>query len=356
MRILKTIAILVFVISSCKEKVELVTKDEALKMSKNIDSSINFKKPLYFNSLFDATTFTKRVAKYAGETVSNAAVKDVKETMTKMGLGDKIIRSIMDNGTYEFVNHYEKDNIHHLIFRLFSSEGLNYHDFELIKKGGKVLIADIYVYVTGETLSKTIGDLMLTLKPENQQKEFESIKKIRELVFNNEHQKAKNIYNKLSPELKSQKTVQIMNVIICAQLDESSYIEAIENYKTNFPGEANLYLILVDRYLLKKDYEKSLECVNKVDSLLGKDPFLDYYRALISNTMERPDESRKYLEQLHLNMPGFGSGVLELIANYITAGMNDKAKLLVAEYEKNEKFNQELLTNYLYTQPQFQKE
>ena len=46
-------------------------------------------------------------------------------------------------------------------------------------------------------------------------------------------------------------------------------------------------------------------------------------------------------------MPGFDAGALELIANYIDAGDDSKARALIKEYEMNKAYDQSLLDNYL---------
>lgn len=100
-------------------------------------------------------------------------------------------------------------------------------------------------------------------------------------------------------------------------------------------------------YIMRKEYEKAIESIDKVDRLINTDPFPDYMRALMYNMMEKPAEARAHLEKLYHNMPGFGAGALELIANYVDAGDDSKAKALIKEYEANKDYDQSIRESYL---------
>ena len=143
--------------------------------------------------------------------------------------------------------------------------------------------------------------------------------------------------------------------MICKEYDESKYLEALLNFQSLYPNDPNIDLLMMDAYIINKEIPKAMASIDKLDRFINTDPFLDYFRAFICNIDDNSGEARKYLERLYKNYPEFDSGVLELIANYIQAGMNEKANSLIAVYEKNENFDQQSLKLYLYTQPQFQK-
>ncbi|MGZ8542189.1 MAG: tetratricopeptide repeat protein [Chitinophagaceae bacterium] len=345
---------LLIISASCSVKEKPVTKEEALIMSRAIDSSIRNKKPGYFNSLISEDAFTEKVAKSPGTKSSAGMRRGIKTALEKSDLGDKIIRASRTNGSYELVKQYEKDKIQHLIFRLYSDDGLNYHDFELTKKNGKPAIADIFIYLSGEDLSKTIADLFTNFSASEANgsgkklaAQVEKIKNMKELVERKEPEKALKYYNALPADLKDQKSIRLMHIMLCSQLDEDTYLKAIDDYLVLYPDAPNMHLLLVDTYIMRKEYAKAIGSIDKVDRLINSDPFLDYMRALMYNLMDKPVEARTHLEKLYHNMPGFDDGALELIANYIDAGDDDKARELIKEYEANKDYDQSLLDNYL---------
>ena len=344
---------LLIVCASCSVNEEPVTKEEALAMSRAIDSSISNKKPNYWNYLFNEKVFADKVAKISGIKASADFRQSIKTALKQSDMGDKIIRAAQANGTYKLVKQYEKDKTQHLIFRLYSDEGLNYHDFELTKNEGKLSIADLYIYLSGEDLSKTIADLLTSFADKNKNisdekmEQVEKIKSMKEMFERNEADKALKYYHTLPTDLKNQKSIRIMHVMICSQLDEATYKNAIDDYLALYPDAPNMHLMLIDTYIMRKEYTKAIASIDKVDKLINTDPFLDYMRALMYNLMEKPAEARAHLEKLYRNMPEFDAGALELIANYIDAGDDGKARALIKEYEANKDYDQSILDSYL---------
>ena len=45
----------------------------------------------------------------------------------------------------------------------FGDDGVNYHQLELDKRSSGIQVADLYIYMTGERLSETFGNLFETL-------------------------------------------------------------------------------------------------------------------------------------------------------------------------------------------------
>lgn len=356
---LPAIAILLF---SCSEKQEKLTKEEAMDVARKIDSCISRKRPNYYNDLFDIPGMARKIAKLADTKVSNSMLSGLRTGLQNARLGDKIIQSLGDGGHYQLVKYYEKDNTHHLLFRLYSSDGMNYHDLELSKRNGKAGIADMYIYMSGEDLSKTLTSLALSFA-ENSGKSAskmdqltESVTRIRKKLMSNDYNQAMTYYNTLPEDIKDQRTIQLIYLQICKGLSDELYLKAMNDFQTRYPDDPNMNLIMIDAHIMEKEYGKALIDVDRLDDFIDKDPFLDFYRAMINNLAEQPEEARKHLEKLNKSNPEFETGVLELIANYITAGLNEKAKELIKVYEMNEKFNQVNLRNYLFTQPQFSKD
>ncbi len=341
-------ACLQFIIA-CKTKEQPVTKPEAIAFAKIIDSSISTKNAALFNSFFDLNSMSNKVAKEADSKLNSAILKGLKKGFVSANIGGQIIASLSEKGTFELVKQYEKENIQHLIFRLYDN-GMNYYDFELVKKNGKVNIADAYIYLTGETLSKTFADLLVANLDGGNKRldEMKSFKTIKAMLLNNDSKKALELYNKLSPEMKKLKTAKLYKIQITAAINNNIYLEAIEDYKTSFPNEPNIYFILIDKYFIDEDYDNVIYCVNKVDSFINKDPFFDYYRGLVYKMKEDRKTALTYFEKAFKNIPTFDDNVIELISFYAEDGNFVKAKQLITDYKNNKKRKQEKLEN-IYT-------
>ena len=152
----------IFLLASCQsEKSTPVTAAEAREFAHQLESSIERKDPAFFDNAISKKTFLKR---------ANLPEKDVDASGLTLGqsmkLGTSILGSTTNKIQYKLVKQYSKDSVQHLLFRLYIDGSLNYHDMELIKVGKEVQIADMFVYLTGETLSQTVHSLYHQLKGE----------------------------------------------------------------------------------------------------------------------------------------------------------------------------------------------
>ncbi len=342
---------------SCKEKEQPLSKEEALEVAHNIDSSINKKQPRYFSELMDVDVFSERIAKAGDSKYSNQIKKEMKSIWHQLDMGDKIVQSLGDEGQYKLVKHYEKDGVHHLVFRLFATDGLNYHDIELTKYKGKPRIADIYIYLSGESFSKTVADLAKVFSGNKSNDGAEiasSISKMRNYMKTGDYEKAEKFYTGLPSNIKNQKSVRLMAIMLYKDYDEDKYLEQLEDFKATFPDMPNIDLLMIDAYIIRKDYAKAIEAVDKLDQFIDKDPFLDYFRGIIYKMEGKTDVALSYYEKTYKNDPGFESVLIELIDTYVTEGNQEKADYYITAYKNNTKFNQQMLDTYLLTHPQFE--
>src|SRR5690349_5353250 len=128
---------------SCKVKEKPVNKEEALAMAKNIDSAVTHSAGEYYWELFNMDVFFERMAASSGFEASFAVKRSAKAEMKASGFGTQFIKqlALSEGNRYELAKHYEKNQVHHLLFRLYGEAGFNYHDYELTKVGDKVFIA-----------------------------------------------------------------------------------------------------------------------------------------------------------------------------------------------------------------------
>jgi len=333
------LSFLLFVIA-CSEPEKPVTKAEAAKVAAILTNAMAHRNAAPFNELLDLDAFEKRVVNHSYNGISHSIVAGAMKSMKSGELGSQIVKALGNKGTYELVKHYEKDNHQHLVFRLYN-EQLNYHDLELIKKGDQVKFADVFVYVTGENFSSTLSESLQYMDEREEavnkigKNELKKVKLIKNYINANDYQKANQLFETLPAVIKEQKLHKLIYIQIASGLGTEKYLAALNKFQEEYPDAPNMYLLMLDAYFLKKDFPAALRSVNRLDSLINKDPFLDYYRALIYK--ESKDDSSKMacLEQLHQNLPKFGYGTLELINAYAEANQLDKAVALTRQYTKS---------------------
>jgi tetratricopeptide (TPR) repeat protein len=358
--------LLLFAIESfligCSTGEQPVTKEDAVQFAAMIEKSVNRGDAGKLDSVFDIKSFSEHMMLGTSKSIGKNLMEGAAVGLTNGHFGRQVVRSMGKKGFYQLVKHYEKDNKHHVLFRLFSDNKINYHDFELMKRNDKVKAADVYVYTSGENLSKTMSDALLMMQekmPGMSKKDLDKIsmmKTIRSLMTGGDYVKANEYYDQLPAEFKKQKLFQVIHVQITSQLGENEYSTAMEEYRASFPNDPNMHLLMIDAYILKKEYSKALESINKVDSLIDKDVFLDYYRSFAYKLMEDKTSSRKCLERLHTNMPAFKDGIIELLSNYLDAKETGKAVSLMKDAERKKQLAEDDLQYLFILYPDFKSD
>jgi pentatricopeptide repeat protein len=153
---------------------------------------------------------------------------------------------------------------------------------------------------------------------------------------------AKATYDGLSPKVRHSKTVQLMYIVVAQNLDESVYETALERFQADFPDAPNTYIMMMDFYVLKKNYEKALQEVNKLDSMV-RDPFLNFYRGNYLKHLGRSKEGIDCYEKFYQLDPAFAPNTRNLIGSYAEAGRMDDAKKVIVEFKQQKGFKPQYL-------------
>ena len=360
--LLYTTLLLILFSTACSEPEKPATKEEAAALGKSIESSMEKRSAAKFNEALDAELLKKRIVEAGNQKINTLIIDGAVKELKTGQLGNQIIQSLGKGGTYQLVKQYEKNNNQHLVFRLYADSKLNYHDFEVVKKRNEVKVSDIFIYITGENLSATLAESAL-LMTENiddlssaDQGRLENVKRIRQLINRQEYDKAKALYKELPAVLKQTKLFKMIYVQIASGLGNDEYLKAMIDYQQAYPDAPNMYLLMIDAYILKEQYDKALTAVNQLDSLINKDPFLDYYRGLIYKLMGNKEKQRVHFELLDKQMPAFAEGTLELLITYLDAEETDKAVALVNNRSSNyKKIDKEQRETIFVLYPEFKK-
>lgn len=336
---------------ACKAKLQQLTNEEAVAFAKAVESSIKEGDGVFLDKSIDKDAFVGRMN--LEKTTDSRGFGD--GIMEKLKLGTQITNSLTGLDNFEFIKHYIKNEKHHLIFRLYGDKEstLNYHDYELIKVNNTCRIADLYIYLSGETLAETMRNLYNSMIEKSNNSDLQKLKgieevgDIRKLMQRGKNGEAKKKYDALPDYLKNAKTIMLLNVLVCSNLSNQEYNEAINHYNEIFPGEQNMNLMMIDGYYLQKDYIKMLAAVNALDAQINKDPLLDFYRYISYKLLEDKENARLYLNRLVKNKPDFQKGLLELIRVEMDSKNKTVADSLVAVYRKKTKFNQHNLNDLL---------
>ena len=289
---LLTLLLLPVLFHACTPPEPPISAAEALTFAKKVERSITQQNPTLLDNIFDAGWFGRQVTAASGNTLKASTVSEAVKDIRKAHFGQRILSIVGKDGTYLLLRQYEKDHRQHLLFRLYGDAGINYHDFELVKVDDQIKAIDVYIYQTGENFSKTIADLLILVdadRPNTTKEDKEKSRltnRLRKLIGKKEFEAARDCYDSLPVSYKHQKAYQLYHIQIGSQLGDSLHSKSLLEYQALFPNDPSLYLLMINAYILQKQYPLALTAIDKLDSTLGKDPFQDYYRGLVYSRMK----------------------------------------------------------------------
>lgn len=320
MKYLIVVALLLAQLAGCKAKEEKVSAEEARQFAASISKDIESRKMDFMERNIIIPVLIERIKLLTDIKYSAAVQKGIETALKKHEMERSILSSLENYGSFELVKQYEKEGKQRLVYRNFGTDGLNYLDIELTKLKKRVGIADIYIYLSGENFSKSMAEMFKQLKLDDKTNDVDNtitqFQKVKQLVKDNNFKMAKTAFDKLPTSLKQTRMGGILNLQIASNLNDEAYLEALELLEKKYGDEAGFQLSLIDFHLLKKDYNKALAAIDKVDKQINKDPMLDYYRGLIYGMDNDDKQSAVYHERAIQSIPDLAEAYPELVLIY----------------------------------------
>lgn len=321
---------------------EPVTNDEAKATAAAIEKAVRNQKPDGLLNLFDIALLRENVAKQN----SHLSKTDINAAITEGAIRQfaaKVVQSVRA-GSYKLLRIYDTGGVRHMVFRLFGDEGINYHDFTLIKINGKVKAGDVFVFLTGENISKTFAVFLASdpsFTADGPPGAAEDFVKLIALKNKKDYSGQIELIDKLTPRLRKTKVVQLINIEAARHMNTESYKDALEEYANLYPNEPNTYMMMLDVFYLTKEYDKGLYAVNKLDSLVKGDPVLNLFRGNVYKGMGDKAKCRECYEKCFAYDPYIKNNMQQLAATYAEANEMDKAKAVIEKYKQNPRFQDE---------------
>jgi hypothetical protein len=246
---------------------------------------------------------------------------------------NEIITDVENGAYYDFIKyHYDSEaQTYYALFRLYSPEsGMNYHDYRIIKNNGELQFSDMYIYLSGEHFTNTIGRLMQYTIPENspvenqeKSKNSESKDLFRAILYNKsgDYKKAYKIMDGLKSELSKEKFLLIFKILIAGQIDEAKYLKSLEDLISTFPDDPTIALNRAEYHIYKEEYIEAIQVINQLQNET-EDDFLNFMKAGVAFEDENYDLALNLYTYTIENYPDFFEGqvgylsTLVLMKNY----------------------------------------
>jgi len=302
-----------------------------------------------FMKMFDTETFYSNIITVDSSNFKLRMFnKDFKQGINSK-FADLLMLNIGEDEYYNFINFaYDDDENYYLRFRLYSDEGINYHEYFLAGSDSNIYkISDFYNYTTGEFISETLKRLYDFASSSIINREFTendslNLKAISTFIIAEEMKKKGYIEDAINLiqdipdcEFKESKIYYIFKLLMIDIQDEEAYKQILEECMYKFPSNPTLYLFGIDYYLMNESYDKALEMVDNLEYITN-DEFLDLYRCNIYFEAESYDKAEKFGENLLENFPYFFEAYENLLSIY---AYNDK-------YEESTELLDKFLNNF----------
>lgn len=291
-----------------------VSDAEALAFAESVPETVRSGSDAEINALFDWDALLARAVKGvdAHPRLQKQFIEGSKVSLNNGAVAASLRLAIENGGSYSLLRTFRKGSKQRALFRLLDpSTGLNYHDVLLGKdENGTVRILDMYVYLSGEPMSRSMRRMYLnavSAEPSGLLSRLtgadnEFVKHNREFlkliqsVHAGEYEEALNIYFGLPEQFRTDKIVMLMYIRAAQNLGDETYARALDDFRQQHAGDRSVDLISIDAWILKGQYAEAFEGLDRLDEGLGRDPYLDIVRANVHLQSGNYDLARSFAE------------------------------------------------------------
>ncbi|WP_422924791.1 hypothetical protein [Singulisphaera sp. PoT] len=291
-------------------KVKPLEDAECLELASKISEAIGAKDFEDFNRVFDFNAMLEAMSDgipTTDEFREDFHKRSLKSLQGDQGIFERIAEQVSRGGSYTFLRLHSRDQRKTALFRMILPEesGVNYHEYYLARKpDGGVHATDLYVYLSGETMSQTLRRFYLPVAasvPQNPfskfsgpekdlVKSFDTVKKMTHGINERKFQDTLDAYFELPPSLRKDKYMLLLRIQAAQGAnDDKVYHESLQTFRIMHPKDPCVDIFSIDYFLLNKEFDKCMTCIDRVDKELGGDPYLDVLRVGLHRTENKLD-------------------------------------------------------------------
>ncbi|NRA38622.1 MAG: hypothetical protein HRU15_10810, partial [Planctomycetes bacterium] len=247
------------------------------------------------NKLFDYSALADIVIKTHLK-VSNAKfIRDFKAGFTS---NKQLATAFMQAGSsLTYLRCVTVDGDKRLLYRLLDANGrINFLEFKVLQSSdGKWRCHDYYSHASGEFVSRTVSELVAPMiqaekksvlqklfgsdDDEIYSKSIQRLDELNKLVRNGKGIEALRIIHSFPEYVQNKKMFLILASSAASMANEAEYSKALKRLENQSHGADWANLMLIDAYILKKEYNKCLDTIHKISKRTLGDAWLDLLSA-----------------------------------------------------------------------------
>jgi tetratricopeptide (TPR) repeat protein len=208
-----------------------------------------------------------------------------------------LYRTVAQGAVFHLLKLRTIDSEQRALYRLATTaEGaVKYYEITLARRpGGRIMGTDLYVFQEGERLSDRLRRLILSHVGTESRSLLERLQprdsdlaayaeQLEQMVVSSRtgnFQRTLDIIRSLPSTLQREKFILLMRIGV-AQHDEKEYEAAIDEFRRYFPNDPSTHFVLYNWHLLHGEFEKAIECVDRMDEAADGDAYLNVLRAAV---------------------------------------------------------------------------
>ncbi len=323
-----------------------VTTEEAEKLSMQLEASINKGDPEILNHLIYFPEFIKK-------TESKSPFIGNLDTLTKIAhdfglfnIGSYTLK-ITKNGSFKLFRGFVKNEEMHLLFRAFGDGGFDYEDITIIKVKDSLRASDIFSFQLGESYARQFSYMIPDTTMNDAHSSLTSRDKYGILFDNAFSEKnygaARSAFEKFDEQTQNDKHLSLQYMLACDHLSEKFFRKSVDRYISLFPDEPTPYLLMMKKYADTKDYRDYSRAIDKLDTLLQIDPFLNYLRGNVLVKLGDIRAASHFYQEAFDYDPGIWQNTEKLVACKVVSNELVQANEAIILYTHTPGYRKELV-------------
>jgi hypothetical protein len=289
-------------VAHAQEPKQEITWKETVEFARKIELDQAEGRESAFDDLFDLEGLVEECS--AGLEMTAEEKSEFIKGARKASFGKSI--GVAAGNSYHFLRTREVDGKWTLTFRLWS-DGVNYHDLRIKRTPAGLRIADLLVYLSGEWLGQTLRRTLVIVaasKPARRAKlpawagewlsHWGKVQEFGREAAQGAPEKALAIFESFPESIKKDRFIQSLRLRASAKVGDAAHVKAADDYARLFPEDGCRDIACMDGLILRKDFPKAFEAVDRIDKAVGGDPMLDVVRSrlyLMQGTLKPARES-----------------------------------------------------------------
>jgi predicted Zn-dependent protease len=102
------------------------------------------------------------------------------------------------------------------------------------------------------------------------------------------------IYRSLPEAMRREKSIMLVYVMAASKIDDEAHGRALDELRAAFPNDRGIEMMFIDANLLRGRYDEAIRIVDKVETSVGGDPYLDVIRSNIRQKEGKLDAAEAF--------------------------------------------------------------